>query len=125
MIPTMAAVILSCRSKHVLERAVEPVGPEVRAGLGFDQLGGDAEPRARLAHAALHHIAHAELLPDLADIDRFALVGEARIARDDEQPPDPREAGDEVLDHAVDKIVLGRIVAHILERQHSDRRLVG
>ena len=77
--------------EHVFERAVELVGPKMRAGLGLDQLGRDAQPAARLAHAALQHIAHAKLAPDLPDIDRLALVGEARIARDHEQPLDPRQ----------------------------------
>ena len=36
----------------------------------------------------------------------FPLVGKTRIARDHEQPFDAREAGDDVLDHAVDEIFL-------------------
>ena len=34
-------------------------------------------------------------------------------------------AGDDVLDHAVGEILLLGIAAHVLERQHGDRRLVG
>ena len=72
--------------EDVLELAVEPVGPEMRAGRGIDQLAGDAHPAAGLAHAALEHVAHAELAADLPHVDGPALVGEARIAGDDEQP---------------------------------------
>ena len=116
---------LILKLENVVQRAVEAVGPEMRAGFGFDQLRGDAQPGARLAHAALQHVAHAEFAPDLPDVDRLALVGEARIARDHEQPLDARQAGDDVLDHPVDEIFLLRIAAHVLERQHRDRGLVG
>ena len=36
-----------------------------------------------------------------------------------------RQRGDDVLDHAVGEIFLLRVAAHIGERQHRDRRLVG
>ena len=101
MMPTMSGGDLVLQVEDVLERAVESVGPEMRAGLGFDQLAGDARRVAGLAHAALEHIAHAEFAPDLLDVDRLALVDEARIARDHEQPVDARKPGDDVLDHAV------------------------
>lgn len=50
---------------------------------------------ADLAHAALEHVAHAQLAADLLDVDSAALVGEARIAGDDDQPTDPRQPGDD------------------------------
>ncbi len=111
--------------EDVVQGAVEAVGPEMRARFRLDQLSGDAQPIARFAYAALQHIAHAEFAPDLPDVDRLALVGEARIARDHEQPLDARQPGDDVLDHAVDEIFLLRIATHILKRQHRDRGLVG
>ena len=69
--------------EHVVERTVELFRPQMRAGLGLDQLRGDAQPIAALADAALKHIARAELAPHLPDIDRLPFVNEARIARDD------------------------------------------
>src|SRR6185437_16334545 len=93
----------------------------MRAGLRFDELSGDADAVARLAHAAFEHIAYAELAPDALDVDGLALVDEARIARDHEQPADAREAGDDILDHAVGEILLFGIAAEILEGQHGDR----
>ena len=116
---------LVLKLEDIFERAVEAVGPEMRAGRRVDQLRGDAHPTAGLAHRAFEHIAHAELAPDLLHIDRLALVGEARIAGDDEEPADARERGDDLLDHAVDEIFLLRVAAHIGEGQHRDRRLVG
>ena len=75
---------LILKLENVVQGAVEAVGPEMRARFRFDQLRGDAEPIARFAHAALQHVTHAEFTPDLPNIDRSALVGEARIARDHE-----------------------------------------
>jgi hypothetical protein len=90
-----------------------------------DQLRGDPHTTAGLAHRAFEDIAHAELAPDLLHIDRLALVGEARIPGDDEEPADARERGDDLLDHAVDEIFLLWITTHIREGQYRDRRLVG
>ena len=80
---------------------------------------------AGFADAAFEHIAHAEFAPDLPDVWRLALVGEARIARDHEQRRGTRQRRDDVLDDAVGEILLLGIAAHVLERQHGDGRLVG
>jgi hypothetical protein len=92
----------------------------VCARLGFEQLRRDAQARSRLTNAALQYVTHAQLASDLTNVDRFALVGEARIASDHEQPPDTRQPGDDVLDNPVDKIFLLRIAAHVLERQNCN-----
>jgi hypothetical protein len=68
--------------ENVVERAVEAVGPDVRAGRCVDQLPGDAHPVAGFAHAAFEDEAHAKLLRHLFHADRPALVGEGRIAGD-------------------------------------------
>jgi hypothetical protein len=46
-------------------------------------------------------------------------------ARDHEQRLEARQGGDDVFDQAVGKIFLRGIVAHIVERQHGDRRFYG
>src|SRR5271165_1900610 len=79
---------------------------------------GDADPVAALAHRAFEHVAHAELAPDLFHIDGLALVSEARIAGDDEEPADAAQRGDDLLDHAVGEIFLLGVTAHVGERQH-------
>src|SRR6202030_3228259 len=61
-----------------------------------------------------------ELVGDLLQVDRFALVDERGIARDDEKPAQLRQRGDDVLADAVGKIVLRRIVGHIGEGQYGD-----
>ena len=78
--------------ENVGEIAVVALGPDMIAGLGLDQLRGDPDAVAGFAHAAFEHIAHAQFAPDLLHIDRAALVGEARIAGDDEQRADSATA---------------------------------
>ncbi len=82
---------------------------------GLDQLARDANPVAGLAHAAFEHVAHTQLAADLLHVDRFSLVGEARIARDDKQQWQPRDCRCDVLDDAVSEILLLGVAAHVLE----------
>src|SRR5438094_6837075 len=81
--------------EDVLERAVEPIGPEMRAGFGIDQLPCDPHPVAGLAHRAFEHVAYAKFARDTLHLDRLPLVGEARIARDYEKPANTGERGDD------------------------------
>ena len=115
-------LILDC--KDVAEFAVVLLGPMMSAGHRVDQLGADAQPLAGPAHAAFEHIANAELACDLPDIDGAALVDKGRVARDDEQPPDAGQAGDQVLGYAVGEIVLIGIAAHVVKRQHRNGRTI-
>src|SRR5438132_5599744 len=96
----------------------------MRAARGVDQLRGDAHSAACFADRAFQDIADAELASNVLYIDGPPLIGEARIAGDDEEPTDAAERGDDLLDHAVGEILLLRVAARILERQDGDRRLV-
>src|ERR1700681_3480433 len=91
----------------------------------IDQLPRDADFPRRLPHRPLEDIAHAEPAPDFLDIDRSALEGEARITSDYEQRFEPRKRRNDFLNHPIRKILLFRVAAHVLERQHGDGRLVG
>ena len=97
----------------------------MRSPGGFDELGGDPQPLAGAAHAALEDVAHAQFPGHLPDVDRAALVGERRIARDYREGLEAAERRDDVLDNAIGKIVLLDIGADVLERQHRDRRRIG
>ena len=77
------------------------------------------------ADATFQDVTNAQLATDLPDVRRFALVGEGRVARDDEQRFEARQRRDDVLDDAVGEVLLLGIAAHVLERQHRDGRLVG
>jgi hypothetical protein len=115
---------LFLKVEDIFEGAVEAVGPQMRGISRIDQLGADAHATAGLAHRAFQNITHPQFAPDLFHIDGLALVGEARIASDDEEPADARQRRDDLLDHAVGEILLLGIAAHIGEGQHRDRRFV-
>ena len=74
---------LGLHGEDVLEAAVVALRPAVRAGLGLDQLGGDAQPVADPARAAFDHVAGPELGADGAHVARVVVVGEGRVAGDD------------------------------------------
>src|SRR5262244_2115302 len=59
----------------------------------------------RPAHSPLKDITHAKPAPDFLDIDRSAFEGEARIASDHKQPFEPRQRGDDLINHPVRKIL--------------------
>ena len=106
--------------EDVVEIAVVLVRPNVVAAFGVDELGGDSDAIARLAHAAFQDITNAEVGRHLAHIGRLALVGEGGVARDDEQTGHRGQQRDDVLGHAVGEILLFGVAAHIVERQHGD-----
>ena len=107
-----------------LQLAVVLLGPDMLAGFGVDKLAGDADALARGPHAPFEEITHTEILRDLPHVDRFALVDEARIASDDEQPTQPRQRRDDVLGDAVREEFLLWIAAEVGERQDRDGRPV-
>src|SRR5215472_11395152 len=91
------------------------------AGVGLDQLSGDAYPTTRFAHAALEHIADAQVLPDLFDVDGLTLIGEGRVAGDYRKGAPAGEHRNDVLGDAVgEKLLLG-VAAEIGKRQDRDR----
>ena len=94
--------------EDVLELAVVALGPDVPVGDRIDQLHGDADPVARLAHAALDHVLDADLLREVLDPDRLALVDEGRVARDHEQLAEAGQRGDDVLGEPVGEELLLR-----------------
>ena len=82
--------------------ALVAIGPQLRSRLGVDELHGDAQPVAAAPHRAFDDVLDAELPADLAHVDEAALVGESRLARDDEELAHPRQRRRDLLDDAVD-----------------------
>ena len=111
--------------EHVLDGSVVPLRPEMGAGRGIDELGGDAHAVAGAADAALDHVAGAERAADLAHVRALAAEGERGVAGDHHEVAEARELRDDVLGDAVAEVGLFRIAAHVVERQHRDRGLVG
>ena len=96
----------------------------MKPGCCVDQLRRNPHPVADLPDAALEDIAYAQLAADLFHIDRLPFVRERRVARDDEEPAQPRQRGDDVLGDAVGEVLLLGVSAHVDERKDGDRGLL-
>ena len=83
------------------------------AGRRVDELSCDAYPTFGLTDAAFDDVAHAKFASDLLLVYRPALVGEARVARDHEQPADARQGRDDLFYDAVGKIVLFDVATEV------------
>ena len=90
-------VVLQLENRFGAERAIVSLGPQMRSGIGVDQLHRDAHFGSGLAQAALHHVARAELFAGGAHVDQFLGVARAGTARDHAQVGEAREAGDDVF----------------------------
>ena len=97
----------------------------MRARLRVDQLRVDPHPVLVALHGAFEDVTHAKFLADLLGVDRLALEGKGRVARDDETVADAREIGRQVLGYAVGEIVLGRVAGEIGEGQHDEGKMRG
>ena len=110
--------------EDVFELAVVALRPQVVSGCRLDQLGGHAHPVGGLAHASFEYVSNAQVAAHFLDLDRRALVGEHRVAGDDEEPRYLRKRGDDVVGDAVGEVLLLGIGAHVVEWQDGDRGLV-
>jgi hypothetical protein len=113
---------LVLQGEQIARVAIETLGPQMRVGLGIDQLGVYAELVARPPDAPFEHIAHAQLATNLLRVDRLVPVGKRGIARDHEHVRHPRQIGRQIVGDPVGKILLVGVVAEVGERQHDDRQ---
>ena len=111
--------------EEISQGLVEPLGPEMIARFGIDQLDIDAYSVSAALNAAFEDIANVQLAPDLLQIDGLALVGERRITRDYDRAPYAREVGREALGDPVDEMLLLPVAADIGERQDDHREAAG
>ena len=84
--------------------------------------------RTRLADlrtAPFEHIVHAQFTADLLHVHGAALVCEAGISGDHEQPARARQRCNDLFDDAVAEIILLRVATQVVERQHRDGGAVG
>lgn len=73
------------------------------AALGIDELRVEPHSPAGVLHAPLENIPHAQLVADLANVDRLVLVSESGAARDHKDTRTTREIGDQCFGDAVDE----------------------
>ena len=105
--------------------AVEAVGPQMRVGLGIDQLGAYSHPIAGSPDAPLQHIARTQLVADLLCVGRPVPIGERGVPRNDGHDGKPGQIGRQVFGDTVGEILLFAVVAQIDEGQDHDRQAWG
>ncbi len=71
--------------ENIGQITVVAFGPEMSAAQSIDQLGCDANPVAGFANAAFQGEPDTEFTAYVGNIERLALIGKGRVARDDEQ----------------------------------------
>jgi hypothetical protein len=81
---------LVLQGEQIARVAVEALRPEMRIGLGVDQLGVHADPVVSPPDAAFQYVAHTKLAPDLPCVDPFVPVGE-RVLREITSIPASRD----------------------------------
>jgi hypothetical protein len=115
---------LILQPEDVRNGTIVTLRPQMAAGHGIDQLGIDPHLIAGAPHAALQHVADAELLGDLLDLHGRSFVSEHRVPCDDEQTGILGQIGDQIVRHSIHEIFLCGIAVQIVERQHRERWLV-
>ncbi len=93
-------VVLHREHVRVVEIAVVGLRPEMGARLAVDELDVDAEHGPGLADAALQDVAGAELPPHRPHVAGLRLEAQGRVARDDGEVGELREAGMDVFREA-------------------------
>ena len=106
---------LVLNGEDVVERPVVALGPNVVAGRGIDELGGDAHPPAHLPHAALQEIADIQPAPEFEGVQGLVAEGERGVARQHAQVAKAREGGEEVLGDAVAEVGLIDVTAQVVK----------
>jgi len=102
--------------KNIRELGIEAIRPEMGTCRRIKQLRANADPISSLADRAFQHIQDPKLSADLFHVYCSPLEREARIAGDHKEPADTRQSGDDLLDHAIDKVPLLRVATQVLER---------
>ena len=77
-------------------------------------------PPSRFTPSPTFGHSSAELTRDLSNVNRAPFVGEAGVASDHEQMPGTRQGRSDFFHHAVSKVILLRIAAHVGEWKDSN-----
>ncbi len=106
--------------KKIGQFAIESLGPNMGVGARVDQLRIHPHPIAGTSHRAFQHMGNAERFADLAQVARAGSILLHRGSADDLQVRDLRQAGENVVVHAVGEEGVLPVVAQVFEGQHGD-----
>src|SRR6185437_16767085 len=98
---------------------VEPFRPDLLARLGREELRTDVQYPLACPDAAVHGIAHAQVLADALDVDRPILADEGSLPGDDPDARELRQVDGQTVGDAI-----GRLFVHPVagpgKGQHRD-----
>ena len=104
---------------------VKSIGPKLRPGRRIDELRADAKLLADGPQTAFDDIVDPELAPDLAAVDRAALISKGRLPGDHDEAGNPRQHRDQILGHRLRQKFELAFLGKTGERQHGNGRLLG
>src|SRR5271154_3251497 len=92
----------------------------MRAARSVDELDIDPHSVPTTMHRAFEDITHIQITADPFHVERLALVGEGRVARDHERTGDPRQIRRKTFGDTIDEIFLLGVAAYIGKGQNND-----
>src|SRR4029453_2489772 len=98
-------LVLDVKDAFGCKLAVKALRPLMGTRRGVSELHSHADRVGSLPHASFEDILDAQVFTDFPHINRFALVLEGRVTRDDEQFTKLGESGDDLLRDAVAEIL--------------------
>ena len=101
--------------EEIGEGLIEPLGPEMTARFGVDELNVDAHAVSAALNAALEDVPDIQLAPDRLQIDGLALVSKGRAAPDHKGAADARQIRSQAFGDTINEILLFRVATHVGE----------
>jgi len=111
---------LLAQQVNVVHRAGEALRPDQSSVAGVGELERDDEPPRRDFERARHAVTGTEQAADLEGISVRATQAKGRAPRDDEEPPQPCQLGDELVGQGVRDRGVRSGIAEQLQRQYGD-----
>ena len=108
--------------KHIGNAAIVPLGPEMAAIFGADQLRGDSHAVSSLSYGTLQRGVDVEQSADVLDIGVGPVRVKGRRSRCDAQPRNLTQTGQELFRESRAEVLEIFVGSEALERQHGDRR---
>src|SRR5215471_18177817 len=96
---------LVLQGKQITKVTVEALCPQMRVGVGLDQLSADTHPFGRPAQAPFENVTYTQFTSDLLCVERLAAISERSVARNHQQIGKP-----------VSEILLAWVAAEVVKR---------
>jgi hypothetical protein len=110
--------------EQVSHLGIESMRPDLKSFACPAQSNSESQVLARPAHGSLHEKAGAELPANLPNVQSCSLETDRRAPRYDPQTRNLGEPIDQFLSQTLANIVVFRLGAHVVQRQHCQSRRI-